>query len=110
MSSFTLTGQWEGYAPYVAAKGALLGPTKTLARELGSFGIIVNAIAPGAVSSEAENRVFADRLEEYQSWILKNQCLKQRIEMQHVAELEMLLALGAARMVTRQNIHLEGGW
>ena len=110
MTSLTLKGQWEGYVPYVASKGALLGLTKTLARELGSFGITVNAIAPGAVSSEAENRVFADKLEEYQSWILKNQCLKQRIEAQDVAELAMFLASDAARMITGQNIHLDGGW
>ena len=68
------------------------------------------AVAPGAVSSEAENRVFADKLEEYQSWILKNQCLKQRIEAQDVAELAMFLASDAARMITGQNIHLDGGW
>ena len=110
MTSVTLTGQWEGYVPYVASKGALLGLTKTLARELGSFGITVNAIAPGAVRSEAENRVFADKLDEYQAWILKNQCLKQRIEAQDVAELAMFLASDAARMITGQNVHVDGGW
>lgn len=110
MTSVTLNGQWEGYVPYVASKGALLGLTKTLARELGPHGITVNAIAPGAVRSEAEDRVFADRLDEYQSWILKNQCLKARIEAEDVADLAMFLASDAARMITGQNIHVDGGW
>ena len=110
MTSVTLNGQWEGFVPYVASKGALLGLTKTLARELGKHGITVNAIAPGAVRSEAENRVFADKLEDYQGWILKNQCLKVRIEAEDVAHLALFLASDAARMITGQNIHVDGGW
>jgi len=110
MTSVTLNGQWEGFVPYVASKGALVGLTKTLARELGKHGITVNAIAPGAVRSEAENRVFADKLEDYQGWILKNQCLKARIEAEDVAGLALFLASDAARMITGQNIHVDGGW
>ncbi len=110
MTSVTLTGQWDGYVPYVASKGALLGLTKTLARELGSHGITVNAIAPGAVRSEAEDRVFADRLQEYQDWIIRNQCLKARIEAEDVAQLALFLASDRARMITGQNIHVDGGW
>ena len=56
--SVTLNGRWDGYVPYVMSKGAVLGLTKGLARELGPFGICVNAISPGAVISEAEERVF----------------------------------------------------
>ena len=63
--SITLNGRWDGYVPYVASKGAMLGLTKSLARELGPHGICVNAVSPGAVVSEAEKRVFADKLEEY---------------------------------------------
>lgn len=77
--SVTLNGRWEGYVPYVASKGAMLGLTKTLARELGPHGVRVNAISPGAVVSEAEARVFGDRLKQYNDWILENQCLKERI-------------------------------
>lgn len=110
MTSLTLSGQWEGYVPYAASKGALLGLTKTLARELGHFGITVNAIAPGAVRSEAETRVFAGKLEEYQNWIIKCQCIKQRVEAQDVAEMAIFLASDAARMITGQNIHVDGGW
>ncbi len=108
--SLTLNGRWDGYVPYVASKGAVLGLTKALARELGPFGVRVNAISPGAVVSEAENRVFADRLEQYDAWILENQCLKSRIQAQDVADLVLFLVSDRARMITGQNVGIDGGW
>lgn len=110
LTSITLNGQWEGYVPYVASKGAMLGLTKGLARELGPFGINVNAIAPGAVKSEAENRVFADRLEEYNDWVLERQCLKSRIDASDVADLALFLCSDASRMISGQNMAVDGGW
>lgn len=110
LTSVTLNGQWDGYVPYVASKGALLGLTKALARELGPHGITVNAIAPGAVRSEAEDRVYADRLSEYNDWILAHQCLKTRIEPQDIADAALFLASDRARRITGQTIHVDGGW
>lgn len=110
LTSVTLVGQWDGYVPYVASKGAMLGLTKGLARELGPHGITVNAIAPGAVVSEAEKRVFADRLEEYNNWVIERQCLKTRIEPRDIADLALFLCSPAARTITSQNIGIDGGW
>ncbi len=110
LTSITLNGQWDGYVPYVASKGAMLGLTKGLARELGPCGINVNAIAPGAVKSAAENRVFADRLQEYNDWVLDRQCLKSRIEASDVADLALFLCSDAARMISGQNVAIDGGW
>lgn len=108
--SLTLNGRWDGYVPYVASKGAMLGLTKSLARELGPFNVRVNAVSPGAVVSDAERRVFADRLAEYNDWILENQCLKQRIQPEDVAELVLFLASDRSRMITGQNFAIDGGW
>ncbi len=108
--SVTLNGRWEGYVPYVASKGALLGLTKSLAREMGSFGVRVNAVSPGAVVSEAEGRVFGDRLQQYNDWILENQCLKARIQPDNVAELVLFLISPASDMITGQNFAIDGGW
>lgn len=108
--SVTLNGRWDGYVPYVASKGAMLGLTKSLARELGPHGIRVNAVSPGAVVSEAEARVFADRLQQYNDWILENQCLKERIEPEAVADLVLFLVSSASDMITGQNICIDGGW
>ena len=110
LTSLTLNGQWDGFVPYVASKGALLGLTKGLARELGPHGITVNAIAPGAVVSEAERRVFADRLEDYNRFILERQCIKARIQPHDVASLALFLASDAAGMISGQNIGIDGGW
>lgn len=109
-ASITLNGQWDGYVPYVASKGAMIGLTKSLARELGPFGINVNAISPGAVVSEAENRVFADRLQEYNDWVLERQCLKTRVKPEDVAELVYFLVSPASDMITGQNFAIDGGW
>jgi NAD(P)-dependent dehydrogenase (short-subunit alcohol dehydrogenase family) len=108
--SVTLNGRWDGYVPYVASKGAMYGLTKSLARELGPFNVRVNAVSPGAVVSEAENRVFADRLQQYNDWILENQSLKQRIQPEDVADLVVFLASDRSRMITGQNIAVDGGW
>jgi NAD(P)-dependent dehydrogenase (short-subunit alcohol dehydrogenase family) len=108
--SITLNGRWDGYVPYVTSKGAMLGLTKTLARELGPHGVRVNAISPGAVVSEAEGRVFGDRLEQYNDWILENQCLKERLQPSAIADLVLFLVSSASDMITGQNIAIDGGW
>lgn len=108
--SITLNGRWDGFVPYVVSKGAMLGLTKSLARELGPHGIRVNAISPGAVVSAAEADVFGDKLQEYNDWILENQCLKQRIQPSDIADLTVFLASPASDMITGQNISVDGGW
>jgi NAD(P)-dependent dehydrogenase (short-subunit alcohol dehydrogenase family) len=108
--SLTLNGRWEGYVPYVASKGALLGLTKSLARELGPHGITVNAISPGAVVSDAEQRVFGDKLAEYAAWILESQSLKTRIQPDHIADAVLFLASPASDMISGHNLAIDAGW
>ncbi len=108
--SVTLSGHWSGYVPYVASKAAMLGLTKSLARELGPHGVRVNAISPGSVVSEAEVRVFGDRAEEYQAWVLDRQCLPTRIQPADIASSVLFLASDAARMITGHNLEVTGGW
>lgn len=110
LTSATLTGHWEGFAPYVASKGAMLGLVKALSRELGHHGITVNGISPGAVVSEAEWRHFGDKREEYHQWILQRQSLKRRIEPVDIANLAVFLASPMADLITGQNINCDGGW
>lgn len=109
-TSVTLTGQWDGYVPYITSKGAMLGLTKSLARELGPHGINVNAVSPGAIVSDAERRVFGDKLKEYNDWVLDRQCLKARIQPEHVANLVYFLVSPASDMITGQNYSIDGGW
>jgi NAD(P)-dependent dehydrogenase (short-subunit alcohol dehydrogenase family) len=108
--SVTQNGRWDGYVPYVVSKSALLGLTKSLARELGPHGIRVNAIAPGAVVSDAEERVFGDKLAEYNAWVLENQCLKSRIRPEAIADAVLFLVSPASDMITGQNLAVDGGF
>ncbi|KHK59077.1 3-ketoacyl-ACP reductase [Burkholderia sp. A9] len=110
VTSLTLTGQWDGYVPYIASKGALFGLIKGLARELGAHGVNVNGISPGAVVSEAEFRDRADSREQYNNWILERQSLKRRIEAVDVANLALFLASPQSDLITGQNIQIDGGW
>lgn len=110
LTSATLSGHWEGFAPYIASKGASYGLIKALSRELGHHGINVNGISPGAILSEAEGRHFGDKQQEYHDWILDRQCLKRRIEPVAIANLAVFLSSEQADMITAQNIHCDGGW
>lgn len=108
--SVTLNGQFDGYVPYVASKGAMLGLTKTLARELGPHGIRVNAVAPGAIVSDAEVRVLGDGLAAFEARVLGAQCLKTRVYPEDVADLVHFLVSPASRMISGQNFAIDGGW
>ncbi|KQS64257.1 SDR family oxidoreductase [Modestobacter sp. Leaf380] len=110
ITSLTLTGQWEGYVPYIASKGAMYGLIKGMARELGEHLINVNGISPGAVVSEAEFRDRGDAREEYHQWVLKQQSMKRRIEAVNIADLAVFLSSARADLITGQNIQVDGGW
>jgi NAD(P)-dependent dehydrogenase (short-subunit alcohol dehydrogenase family) len=55
ISSSTAYWGTPNFLHYVASKAALIGMTRSLAREVGDFGICVNAIAPGLVEHEGQN-------------------------------------------------------
>ena len=57
----------------------------------------------GAVVSETESRVFGHKAEEYSNWVLDQQCLKQRIFPDSVAELVHFLVAHSLDMITSQN-------
>lgn len=110
MTSLTLTGEWAGFVPYVASKGAMFGLVKGMARELGKYNINVNGISPGAVVSEAEWRHFGERREKYHNWIMEHQSIKKRIEPDNIADLAVFLASPKADMISGQDIRCDGGW
>jgi NAD(P)-dependent dehydrogenase (short-subunit alcohol dehydrogenase family) len=65
---------FPGIDQYTAAKGAVLGLTRTLARSLGPFNINVNAVAPGMVMTEASLDVFGESGKEA---VIPATCLKR---------------------------------
>ncbi|MDV4156617.1 SDR family oxidoreductase [Rhizobium brockwellii] len=110
LTSLTLNGNWEGFVPYVASKGAMFGLVKSMARELGKYNITVNGISPGAVVSDAEWRHFGEKREAYHQWILERQSIKRRIEPVDIANLGVFLSSPQADLISGQDVHCDGGW
>lgn len=108
VASITFLIGWSGFLDYVSSKGAVIGFTRTLAREVGPDGITVNAISPGAFPTDAE-RVHPDQ-EALNRRILDAQCLKRRGTPEDVGNLVAFLASDRSSFITGQTIEIDGGW
>ncbi len=108
VASITFFIGWAGFLDYVSSKGAVIGFTRTLAREVGPDGVTVNAVSPGAFPTAAE-RVHPDQ-EALNTRILEQQCLKRRGTPEDVGNLVTFLASDAASFITGQTIMIDGGW
>ena len=108
VASITFFIGWAGFLDYVSSKGAIVGFTRTLAREVGPDGITVNAISPGAFPTAAE-RVHPDQ-EALNRRILEQQSLKRRGRPEDVGDLAVFLASDESSFITGQTIMIDGGW
>ncbi len=105
---------FENRSPYAATKWAVIGFTKTLAMELGAFGIRANAIAPGAVAGDRIVRVFQGRaqisgqsMEEVQAAAFAAQSIKDFIDPKDIAQLAVFLASPAAKSISGQVVPID---
>ena len=94
-----------GQANYAASKAGLLGFTKSVAKELGSRGITVNAIAPGFIETDMTH----DLSEEAKTALLGQIPLGKLGQADDVAELALFLASQGARYITGQTFNVDGG-
>ena len=94
-----------GQANYAASKAGVIGFTKSLAKELGSRNILVNAVAPGYIKT-AMTDVLSDKIKEQ----IKGQIpLGTLGETKDVANLVKFLASEDSSYITGQVIHVDGG-
>lgn len=94
-----------GQANYVAAKAGVIGLTKTTAQELASRNILVNAVAPGFITTD-----MTDALpEDVKEGMLQMIPLKRLGEPEHVAKTVAFLLSDDANYITGQTIHIDGG-
>jgi pyridoxal 4-dehydrogenase len=93
-------------AHYVASKGGVLGFTRALARELGKYGITVNAVAPGLTATEG---VMASPHKEAFEFVQMLQCIPRRGEATDIAPAVAFLASEEAGWVTGQLLVADGG-
>ncbi|MHB1419017.1 MAG: 3-oxoacyl-[acyl-carrier-protein] reductase [Bacillota bacterium] len=99
-----LTGN-AGQANYAAAKAGIIGLTKSLAKELASRGILVNAVAPGFIQTD-----MTKALGEVAQEVLITKVPLQRIgSPEDVAAVVVFLASPSAGYITGQVINVDGG-
>ena len=97
-----------GMAVYTAAKSAVLGLTRSLARDYGPFNIRVNAIAPGWIMTERQLTLWMNP--EGEKELLSRQCLKRRLQPDEVARATLFFASDEASACTNQQYVVDGGW
>lgn len=95
-----------GQTPYVSAKGAVIGLSWNMAKELGGDGVTVNAVMPGQVATpgtlEYNDEAMFERT-------MQNQAIKRRVRPEHLAALIAFLASDDAAMISGQSIVVDGG-
>ena len=96
-----------GMVAYTTAKSAVVGLTKTLGREFGPDNIRVNAIAPGAVMTERQLRLWYSPEEANQ--IADRQAIKRRLLPDDIARATLFLAADDSEMITKQYLVVDGG-
>jgi 3-oxoacyl-[acyl-carrier protein] reductase len=94
---------------YTVSKGAVIGLTRGLARELGRDWIRVNTVSPSAVLTEGTAEFMGDKLEQARQVIADGQTLKRNLETDDLVGTILYLASDASRFVTGQNIMVDGG-
>jgi 3-oxoacyl-[acyl-carrier protein] reductase len=107
ISSVTFFTGLQNLTHYIASKGAIIGFTRALAREVGVHNVRVNCITPGAIETEGERKLMskqeADKVIELQS-------LKRRISPLDLARVCLFLSTELSDAMTGQILNVDGGW
>jgi 3-oxoacyl-[acyl-carrier protein] reductase len=101
---------FTGLAPlthYIASKGAIIGFTRALAREMGEHNVHVNCITPGAIETEGERKLMS---KEQADPVMALQSLKRRIGPLDVARVCLFLSSELSDAMTGQTLNVDGGW
>lgn len=101
--------------PYVVTKGAILSLTLNLARELGPFGIRVNAILPGAIRGPRLERIIAEKAaalgadpEAFSRQVLRYVSMRTMVEPEDIAATLLFLASPGGARITGQMLGVDG--
>lgn len=111
VSSVTFfTGQ-KHFLHYVTSKGAIVGFTRALARELGEHRITVNCITPGAVHTETEQEKEApEALEKAIKFLAEAQSFSRRQVCADLIGAFIFFASSDSDFITGQTLNVDGGW
>lgn len=106
-STAFLTGEAD-MLDYVASKGGVVGLTRSLARAMGSGSTTVNAVAPGAIRTEAEAQMFPDAAATA-ALVLPTQIIQRRGLPADIAEAVAFFVSEGASFITGQLLNVDGG-
>lgn len=93
---------------YVAAKGAIVQLTKTLANEWAQYNIFCNAMAPGYFNTEMTACLFEDP--EWSANLMRRLAIKRGGEPEDMAGLTVFLASDASDYITGETVYIDGGY
>ncbi|WP_310634116.1 SDR family oxidoreductase [Paraburkholderia sp.] len=96
------------YPVYVMSKSAVQGLTRGLAKDLGQYGIRVNSLVPGWVMTDKQRRLWLT--DEGRDAIKRGQCIDAELLPEDLARMALFLAADDSRMITSQDIVVDGGW
>jgi D-xylose 1-dehydrogenase len=105
-SSSWMVGQ-GGMVAYTACKSAVLGLTRSLARDFGQYNVRVNAIAPGWILTERQRTLWLTS--EKHTRLMQAQCLKRDLTGDDIARVVLFLASDEAGAITSQHLVVDGG-
>lgn len=97
----------DGMLAYATAKAGVIGLTNALATALGRDGIRVNAIAPGAVMTPRQMRLW--HTPETRDRLVAAQAIPRDVTERDIAAAALFLAADDSRMITRQVLYVDGG-
>ena len=97
-----------GMPGYTAAKAAVMGLTRGLARDFGADNIRVNSIAPGWIMTERQVSLWLDEAGERE--LMARQCLKRKLYPDDMARIVLFLAADDSSAMTNQTYIADGGW
>ncbi|WP_316198126.1 SDR family oxidoreductase [Bradyrhizobium sp. SZCCHNS2002] len=102
----------KGNSAYIAAKGAIISLTRTMAVDFATDGIRVNAIAPGAIDTPMLRRSFARHVDPdvVRDASRQRHAMKRFGEAEEVASAVLYLASDEASFVTGVVLPVDGGW
>jgi 3-oxoacyl-[acyl-carrier protein] reductase len=106
ISSGTIFSGREGLAHYVTSKAGVIGFTRTLARELGEFGICVNALAPGLTMSEDD---LTPNVRSQHERRASDRCLKRVENPEDLVGTIIFLSSSDSDFMTGQTLVVDGG-
>lgn len=106
ISSGTVTMGLPNLLHYVTSKAAIIGFTRSLAREVGEHGVTVNVLLPGSTKTEIER---ATTTPELRRKIVDMQCIKRPETPNDLARVALFLASDDSAFITGQSIAVDGG-